>query len=967
MNIADIALFKGLSNVDLAKVLGRLERRTLRADETLFSAGDPGDGMYVVLRGQIALYIETDEGARRALTVLQEGDMLGEMALLTGEPRSATAVAAAETELFEIGEETFRQLIEEHAVLSAYFIRLLSGRLTQTNARLTETREAETARIRQQAARWPAEVADAMLAAAALPFADKPLLEQLAGLRSFDAALEADADLRAMIRQDPDRAARVSVMPAVRAVLTELYVERHGHGARTQLTHEAAQYYASAEDTVAAAAVLADGGAWAELFALLDAAAAGTSPSAKQAAAPSSGRAAGVSGHGAVGTSPIAKQAAAPSSGRAAGVSGHGAAGTSPSANEAAASARSQTAAALEAAAKPPSDRGDAGGAAQPPSASAAAPRQRFPLADLLARCPDELLFGRPGLFAAYLDDCLARGREEGYVRFEAALEMASARFEPAQTAALYAWGAEWCRQAGRPHKALEYMRLAESLPGTEPESAEQGLRLAREKLRDEQNKRLVEQASALLGGGRLPWLAGILLALSGLLYFHFADPFAGLTRQGMDFIGIGIAAVVMWIVRVVPDYLVALFMAMLWVAGGVAEPSVALSGFASPSWLYMLFILALGAAITKSGLLYRFSLLALKLFPASYRGQFWGIIASGALLNPLIPSSSAKVGLGVPIARTLSEAMGFADRSRGMAGLSLTAMVFYGFTAPFVLTGSYTNVMALGMAGGTNGVSWFQWLIYALPAFLVFGGSMAGYMAWTFRRREPGRPIRREVLDDQLKLIGRWTRSERVTAAAALGSIALLILQPLHGLDYAWVMLLGFAALVVFGVLDGQTLKTGIDWPFLLFIGVAFSFAEVAERVGVVEAMSDVLGARMAAFSGSPTLFLVSVVLLSFLVTLIVRDDAAVILLVVSTAGLAAQAGIHPWVLVFVILLSTDPFFFAYQSPTYLTGYYSAEGRSFTHRQGQLTALGYGLAVLLLTVACVPYWKWLGLIGHGG
>lgn len=868
MNIADIALFKGLSNVDLAKVLGRLERRTLRADETLFRAGDPGNGMYIVLSGRIALYVETAEGARRALTVLREGDMLGEMALLTGEPRSATAVAAAETELFEIGEETFRQLIEEHAVLSAYFIRLLSGRLTQTNARLTETREAETARIRQQAARWTAEVAEAMFAAAALPFADKPLLERAAGVASFDAALAADAELRAMIRQDPARPTRITVMPAVRAVLTELYVERHGHGARAQLTQQAAHYYAASGDPAAAAAVLSDGGAWAELLALLE----------------------------------------------------------------------------------------------SEPSAS-----PDLPLADLLARCPNERLFARPELFAAYLDDCLARGREEGYVRFEAALETASGRFDPAQTAALYAWGAEWCRRAGRPHKALEYMRLAESLPGTEPESAEQSLRAARVKLRDEQNKRLVEQAGALLGRGRLPLIVSLALALSGLLYFHFADPFAGLTRQGMDFIGIGLAAVVMWIVRVVPDYLVALFMAMLWVAGGVVEPPVALSGFASPSWLYMLFILALGAAITKSGLLYRFSLLALKLFPASYRGQFWGIVASGSLLNPLIPSSSAKVGLGVPIARTLSEAMGFADRSRGMAGLSLTAMVFYGFTAPFVLTGSYTNVMALGMAGGTGGVSWFQWLIYALPAFLVFGGAMAGYMAWTFRRREPGRPIRREVLDDQLKLIGRWTRSERVTAAAALGSIALLILQPLHGLDYAWVMLLGFAALVMFGVLDGQTLKTGIDWPFLLFIGVAFSFAEVAEKVGVVDAMSDVLGSRMAAFSGAPTLFLVSVVLLSFLVTLVVRDDAAVILLVVSTAGLAAQAGIHPWVLVFVILLSTDPFFFAYQSPTYLTAYYSAEGRSFTHRQGQLTALGYGLAVLLLTVACVPYWKWLGLIGGGG
>ncbi|CAI6081617.1 SLC13 family permease [Cohnella sp. JJ-181] len=924
MNIADIALFKGLSNVELAKVLGRLERRTLTADEVLFRAGDPGDGMYIVLRGQVALYVETEEGARRALTVLREGDMLGEMALLTGEPRSATAIAAVDAELFEIGEETFRQLIEEHAALSAYFIRLLSGRLTQTNARLAETREAETARIRQQADRWPAEVADAMLAAAALPFADKPLLERATGLVSWDAALASHADIPALIRQDPHRAARVSILPSARAVLSELYVERRGHAVRARWTREAADYYAAAGDVAAAGAVLADGGAWAELVALLEAEAPAAAAAAVADAPPSSPWAPEIEAHG-----------------------------------EVAASAEAAGARDARQARDPRMVR--------PRSHEARPSVRNLPLADLLARCPDELLFGRPRLFAAYLDDCLALGREEGYVRFEAALETASGRFAPADTAALYAWGAEWCRRADRPHKALEYVRLAESLPGTESEGAERGLRMARQKLRDEQNRRLVEQAGALLGRGRLPLYAGLLLALAGLLYFHFAAPVAGLSRQGMDFVGIGIAAVVMWIVRVVPDYLVALFMAMLWVAGGVAEPSVALSGFASPSWLYMLFILALGAAITKSGLLYRFSLLALKLFPASYRGQFWGIVASGALLNPLIPSSSAKVGLGVPIARTLSEAMGYADRSRGMAGLSLTAMVFYGFTAPFVLTGSYTNVMALGMAGGTEGVSWFQWLIYALPAFLVFGGAMTAYMAWAFRGRETGRPVRAEVLDDQLKLIGSWTRSERVTAGAALGSIALLILQPLHGLDYAWVMLLGFAALVVFGVLDGQALKLGIDWPFLLFIGVAFSFAEVAERVGVVDAMSNVLGERMAAFSGSPTLFLVAVALLSFLVTLVVRDDAAVILLVVSTAGLATQAGIHPWVLVFVILLSTDPFFFAYQSPTYLTGYYSAEGRSFTHRQGQLTALGYGLAVILLTVACVPYWRWLGLIGHGG
>lgn len=72
-------------------------------------------------------------------------------------------------------------------------------------------------------------------------------------------------------------------------------------------------------------------------------------------------------------------------------------------------------------------------------------------------------------------------------------------------------------------------------------------------------------------------------------------------------------------------------------------------------------------------------------------------------MMNPLIPSSSAKVSLGVPVAHTLSESMGYGERSQGAAGLGLAAMIFYGFTAPFVMTGSYTNVMAYGLVTGEN------------------------------------------------------------------------------------------------------------------------------------------------------------------------------------------------------------------------------------------------------------------------
>lgn len=78
--------------------------------------------------------------------------------------------------------------------------------------------------------------------------------------------------------------------------------------------------------------------------------------------------------------------------------------------------------------------------------------------------------------------------------------------------------------------------------------------------------------------------------------------------------------------------------------------------------------------------------------------------------------------------------------------------------------------------------------------------------------------------------------------------------------------MLFGFSMLVISNVLDAKTLKSGIDWPFLLFIGIAFSFAEAAKQLGIIEAMSSFLGDFMTPFMSSPTYFLLAVILIVLL-----------------------------------------------------------------------------------------------------
>ncbi len=79
--------------------------------ETVIRAGDPGSSMFVVHNGRVCVQIN-DKGKLRTVATLDEGDFFGEMALFTGEPRTANVVALEETEVLEIGHKAMKSLFD---------------------------------------------------------------------------------------------------------------------------------------------------------------------------------------------------------------------------------------------------------------------------------------------------------------------------------------------------------------------------------------------------------------------------------------------------------------------------------------------------------------------------------------------------------------------------------------------------------------------------------------------------------------------------------------------------------------------------------------------------------------------------------------------------------------------------------------------------------------------------------------
>ena len=114
-------LLRHLPPDEVEAILPYVRPRRLDAGEILFRAGDQGDALYIVVRGSVEVLADSQESATavsRPIATLGEGQAFGEMALLTGAPRTATIRAAANTELLAIGKDDFERLVKKDRVLA---------------------------------------------------------------------------------------------------------------------------------------------------------------------------------------------------------------------------------------------------------------------------------------------------------------------------------------------------------------------------------------------------------------------------------------------------------------------------------------------------------------------------------------------------------------------------------------------------------------------------------------------------------------------------------------------------------------------------------------------------------------------------------------------------------------------------------------------------------------------------------
>src|SRR4051812_14507385 len=157
-----IALFGGLQEGTLNRIIAMLQEHRLEPGEEVCKEGDVGRSMFLVRSGEVVVTRQTETGRRIRMVRMGEGEFFGEMTLIDIQKRSATVLVEKSALLYSLGNRELYKLYQEdtpgYVMVLQNICRELSRRLRTTNRRLTEMAEEsddESTQIRPAVRRKP--------------------------------------------------------------------------------------------------------------------------------------------------------------------------------------------------------------------------------------------------------------------------------------------------------------------------------------------------------------------------------------------------------------------------------------------------------------------------------------------------------------------------------------------------------------------------------------------------------------------------------------------------------------------------------------------------------------------------------------------------------------------------------------------------------------------------------------------
>lgn len=439
----------------------------------------------------------------------------------------------------------------------------------------------------------------------------------------------------------------------------------------------------------------------------------------------------------------------------------------------------------------------------------------------------------------------------------------------------------------------------------------------------------------------------------------------AGFSTQSSIFAAMLGATVVFWVFGLVDEFVPALLAVVAALIVGLAPPSVALAGFASPSLLLLLGVYALSAVIISSGLSYRLMLGLLLRLPDKPVWHQVTLLGSGYLLSPLVPSANARLSLLTPVYRDM--AAGLRLTPRGPAITALLAAMFGGalLFSPMMATSKSSNIAGLSLlpAQVQAEFSGFFWLVAAAVAAVGVTVIHLLVLPLLFRGGEEAALPRAEMRRN-LTAMGPLTSPEKIAAAGFLFFLLGSATVGWHHVKPPYLAGCVLLGLLLSGILVRKDFQRQIDWPMIVFLLGIDSMMRIMDHLGLAQALARSAGHAFDFIGGRIAVFILVTLAVTVTVRLALPVTAGMLTSAVVLLPVAAAQGIHPWICVFCAAIFSDISFFRHQGTNGILQiradglFEDADERGFMRYNLVMNA-----ARVAVVFASIPWWGWLGLL----
>jgi anion transporter len=879
--IRSIPIFSGLSREDVAKVMGKMEEISFGAGATIFSQGDQGDAFYLIQSGTVQVVVESRAGNSEIVAILGPQDWFGEMALLSGEPRSATIHTVKDTTLWRLRREDWDELIEKHSTWLLQFCATLSKRLSHVDRQYSTGREAFNSLAEEFYASRSPEEQEFFRQASLLDTLDEATLTKFFHTESLPKLLiELGNSQFPLIRHLEN--GKYELHSFFRDFLREKLLAVEGADARQRLHAQFAENFEAIGNWQEAIHHTVQSQNWPTVTRLLTA-----------------------EHDHLLNESPLFVK-------------------------------------------------------------------------NVLESFPQEQFLADPRLVTLRGNSLIQLGDLAGAYRvYHEVLAQKAHGALGGDTIAGYRRMAETLAQRKEYTQAISHLRSALNL--IEQETASEGgySELLQETMgpgtaalplptgRASARSLRLRSWSPLLRSSSISRWLGAVGGMGVGLYLWLGQPDLGLDPTATKLLGLISCTLIFWVFRVLPDYGVALAFAMIIVLTKLDTAQTVMGGFASTTWFMTLGVLALGAAITGSGLFYRLSLHLVRLFPLSFHWQILATGIMGVVVMALIPQQTARTVITSQMLVNLSESLGYKTPSRASTGLFVASFLGLGQLGFLFLTGSTTSLIAWGLL--PNDVraqfTWGYWFVAALPPTLVV--IVIILICTIFIYRPESQPkISYTMVQTQLNILGRLSHKEWISLGVLCFTVAGWLTASSHGIDGAWIAIIAFAILVNTGIVDWNMLRKGIDWELLIHMGVTLSIPTLLKQAKIDQWLVDVMSPVILPFMDSPAWFFLIIALLTYALKLIFTSFLAVVTLCVALLPLSIDVGMSPWIIAMVVLIASEVWFFPFQVDWHMLAYSTTDGKGFSYPLMLWINPIYAFAYIVALIAAIPYWRYLGLIG---